>query len=653
MCSRLKGWRRKWESLGTRLTIAMAGLVIGSALVLGALASSLLSNEFDRRAQIRADDAQAVADALVREEIGKAAAFARWAASDPQLVVALRKQDPAEVDSVIGRLAAVAPRGLVQVADTSGRWASVRPSPAVEDAQALVDDALQGTPRAGLSKTSDCRLAAVASAPVSEPVQGAVVVSLPLDQDFIQRLDTSAHANAWLLCGSTPRPIVWGPETLEIDQAISEIVQAQGKPGSGTSRADGVVGYGNYIPLRDIGGRVIGMYGLSQPVEDITAARDDAIRIFVIIGLLMVIAVLLEAYLLAHRITTPLKVLTEATRALGENLPPTGAPGVEGLLPPLDGEDEIALLARSFEEMRARLSETHATLVQEKDRYRDFLAILPHEFKTPLSAVVASLELLETDESQLSPDQRSLLGSIRRSVIRLQSLVNNLLDSASLQVGQFQVHAEPHHLPDLIEQMRLFVQPLLDKKRQALEIKTDGRPLWDLDQGRRAIRSEGEHLLGAEGDPNVSAHNDMFADPLKGGQPSWQGLWPLPRVMADPRRITQVLINLISNASKYGPAGESICLELVPSETYLRVSVIDHGPGISVKEQSRLFQRFVRVGKGAAEAAEGMGFGLAIVKEIVEKHGGQVGINSELGRGTTVWFTLPVAEVGTRAPVQE
>ncbi|MBI4790626.1 MAG: HAMP domain-containing protein, partial [Chloroflexi bacterium] len=371
---------------------------------------------------------------------------------------------------------------------------------------------------------------------------------------------------------------VWGAATLELDATVADTVLNHASFAAGSSRVDGVSGYGVYAPLVDVSGRVIGMYGIAQPVQDVIAARDSALRLFAGVALVFVLAVLLEAYLLARRITTPLAALTQATRALSD-----GAPSA-----PLEisGDDEIAILARSFSAMRLRLAEARDALVREKDRYRDFLAILPHEFKTPLSAAVASLELLETDPDQVSPEQAVLLSSIRRSVVRLQSLVNNLLDGASLQSGQFQVHAEPHDLASIAEQARTFLQPLLDQKHQAVHFST----------------------------PET-----------------------LPRVLADPRRIEQVVINLLSNANKHGPPGEPICIEMAARDGFVRVAVADRGAGISAQDQARLFERFARTGR------EGVGLGLAIVKDIVELHRGQVGIESAPGQGTTVWFTLPIA----------
>ena len=118
----------------------------------------------------------------------------------------------------------------------------------------------------------------------------------------------------------------------------------------------------------------------------------------------------------------------------------------------------------------------------------------------------------------------------------------------------------------------------------------------------------------------------------------------LPVVLADARRIQQVLVNLLSNATKYGPDGDVIEVRAEPRGGQVRVAVTDHGPGIPPPEQPRLFEAYFR-SVVSSRATPGVGLGLAIVKAIVEAHGGQVGVESTPPHGTTMWFTLPRADV--------
>ncbi|MCA1553048.1 MAG: HAMP domain-containing protein, partial [Chloroflexi bacterium] len=440
--------------------------------------------------------------------------------------------------------------------------------------------------RSGLSQADGCGLVALAAAPIvtGREVLGSVSVALPLDADFAAQLNAQTGSNAWLLCRAGDRSVVLGARTLQIDLALDEAVFTRAQTFVGTSRVDGVLSYGEYAPLLDLNGRVIGMLGITQPNQTIVSTPERAAWLFVLLALGCALLVIAEAFLLARRITEPLRTLTAATRAMGEG----------NLNVPLDvhGYEEIVGLAHAFATMRGKLSESYKALAHERNRYRDFLAVVPHEFKTPLAALAASLELLESDTDSFPAEHGVLVRSIHRSVIRLNSLVDNLLDSASIQAGQFHIVPEPYELARVIEQASLYTQPLLDQKHQLLEL--------DVEQ-------------------------------------------PLPSVMADPRRITQVLINLISNANKYSPADEPLTLRAHSSGGFVRVSLIDQGAGIPASEQRELFQRYVRMNATGAGAPSGMGFGLAIVREIVEQHRGQVGLHSEQGHGTEVWFTLPIA----------
>src|SRR5262249_4192078 len=116
---------------------------------------------------------------------------------------------------------------------------------------------------------------------------------------------------------------------------------------------------------------------------------------------------------------------------------------------------------------------------------------------------------------------------------------------------------------------------------------------------------------------------------------------PLPvdeEVLADPERVALVLSNLVSNAVRHTPAGGQITLRARPTNGWVRFEVSDTGAGIAAEYQTHLFEKFFRV---PGTSADGAGLGLFIAKEIVEGHGGEIGVKSEEGRGSTFWFTLP------------
>lgn len=119
----------------------------------------------------------------------------------------------------------------------------------------------------------------------------------------------------------------------------------------------------------------------------------------------------------------------------------------------------------------------------------------------------------------------------------------------------------------------------------------------------------------------------------------------VPRIRADRDRIMQVLINLISNAVKFTPAGEIRCEARRSGEDFVEFAVVDTGTGIAPEEQDRVFEKFRQVGDTLTDKPRGTGLGLAICREIVEQHGGQICVESVLGAGSRFVFTLPRAEV--------
>lgn len=253
------------------------------------------------------------------------------------------------------------------------------------------------------------------------------------------------------------------------------------------------------------------------------------------------------------------------------------------LLPPEGGDARVALVFRDISEEEV----VHRLLGH-------FLANVSHEFRTPLSAVAAAVELLMDQAPVLSPGEiQELLTSLHLGVLNLQTLVDNLLESASIEAGRFQVHARPCTLQDSIAEAVRIMQPLLDKHGQRLIVELPAS---------------------------------------------------VPLVRADPRRTVQVLVNLLSNASKYGPVDAEIAVALILLPGWVQVSVSDQGPGIPAAQRGDLFQRFATSANGDSHTQVGFGLGLSVVKAIVEGHHGQVGVDDRPGGGSTFWFTLPIAE---------
>jgi len=244
------------------------------------------------------------------------------------------------------------------------------------------------------------------------------------------------------------------------------------------------------------------------------------------------------------------------------------------------GSGEVALVFRDVSE-----TETIRRLLGY------FLANVTHEFRTPLSALAASIELLMDQAPDLTQaEMDELLKSLHLGVLGLQTLVDNLLESASIEAGHFRVSPRPYDLEAIVIDAVGTMQPLLDKYEQQLYVDLPG---------------------------------------------------DLPEVMADPRRVAQVLVNLLSNASKYGPSDAEIILSARQEGPSVRVEVADRGPGISSLHRELLFRRF-EYPEVDTPSKVGAGLGLSVVKTIIEAHGGQAGVENRLGGGSIFWFTLPV-----------
>lgn len=272
-----------------------------------------------------------------------------------------------------------------------------------------------------------------------------------------------------------------------------------------------------------------------------------------------------------HKITVELAGQRQATLSV------TGA----RLMPPEADEARVALVFRDVSEEEA----VHRLMGH-------FLANVSHEFRTPLSALAASAELLRDQAPELSPAElQELLISLHLGIISLQTLVDNLLESASIEAGRFRVHARPAELGNIIFEATRLLEPLAEK------------------------------------------HNQRFVLDLPD---------TLPIVRADPRRTIQVLVNLLSNAIKYGPDQADITVAAALEPEWVRLTVADRGSGIPPAHRRELFSRFVYPASDGGTAPYGVGLGLSVVKAVVEAQGGQAGVEDRPGGGSVFWFTLPV-----------
>jgi signal transduction histidine kinase len=226
----------------------------------------------------------------------------------------------------------------------------------------------------------------------------------------------------------------------------------------------------------------------------------------------------------------------------------------------------------------------------------DLVATVAHELKTPLTSLRMAVHLLvEEAAGPLSGPQSDLLHAAREDCERIQAIIDDILDLARIQSGRVQLRREPLQGEDLVSSVVESYQASASEKAIAL-----------------------------------------VAEALPGG----------PQIMGDRERLELVLRNFVSNALQHTPGGGRIAARCLTENGGLRFEVEDTGEGIAPEHQARVFDRFFQV---PGRKSGGSGLGLAIAREIVEAHGGTIGVDSEPGRGSRFWFRVPAAEPALRS----
>jgi PAS domain S-box-containing protein len=260
------------------------------------------------------------------------------------------------------------------------------------------------------------------------------------------------------------------------------------------------------------------------------------------------------------------------------------------------GEVEGILMLVQDVTPRVESERSQAAYVQrleEVDRYKDeFLTIVSHELRTPLNFIMGFASILEDDEL-LSTAHRAYITKILAGADRMLNLVNDLLDMARIKAGKFTLEPRPTPYGEVVQAVLDTMKPLADRKAIALEATID------------------------------------VAQPA----------------MVDPQRIIQALTNLVGNAVKFTPSGGRICVRAFTRGNELVTEVQDTGVGIPGDQRAHIFEKFTQADMSMTRQAGGTGLGLPITRNLIEAHGGRIGVDSEPGEGSTFWFTLPMTPV--------
>lgn len=257
------------------------------------------------------------------------------------------------------------------------------------------------------------------------------------------------------------------------------------------------------------------------------------------------------------------------------------------------GNDEVAQLARAFNQMTAQLATMRQKEKQLDAARRDWIAWVSHDLRTPLTSIRARAEALADGVVSQPADVVIYLNAIRNDTDALNRLIGDLSELAMIDAGGLKLDLMPFPISDLISDCIESMQAIA---------------------GEKGVTLSGS-AASAAGAANIS-----------------------------PQHMQRVLTNLIGNAVAHTPAGGSVMVNALREGRSTRIEVRDSGEGIAPQDLAHVFERFYRGEPSRRRSAHGkgagMGLGLVIARELVEAHGGQIGIDSVLGKGTTVWIEL-------------
>lgn len=263
--------------------------------------------------------------------------------------------------------------------------------------------------------------------------------------------------------------------------------------------------------------------------------------------------------------------------------------------------DELDRLNRQLLLQQQALREINDQLEAASRHKSQFLANMSHELRTPLNAIIGFSGILfnESAGTLSREERREFLGNIVTSGRHLLGLINEVLDLSKIEAGKMTLSPERFSVQDVLADVRQTIEPLATKKGVTIEVTIDP---------------------------------------------------PLSTLTADVVKVKQILYNLLSNAIKFSPEAGSVHFRAGAVEEWAEFSVRDTGIGIRPQDRARIFQEFEQVEMSAERRYEGTGLGLTLAKKLVELHGGRIWVESEVGKGSTFVFVLPLAARREPAP---
>ncbi|MEJ6578137.1 MAG: ATP-binding protein [Actinomycetota bacterium] len=319
----------------------------------------------------------------------------------------------------------------------------------------------------------------------------------------------------------------------------------------------------------------VGTVVISVALDSVEQTLQGLIGIFILISFMVLVAIGFVTRSLIKLSLKPLNRIEETAAAIAGG-------DLSARLPDVNPRTEVGRLTSSLNAMLSRIEDSFEARTESENKLRRFVADASHELRTPLTAIRGFAELHRQGAVVGEEKTRELVSRIEKESIRMSTLVEDLL--------------------------------LLARLDQSRELTLDPVDInYLVNEAIASARAAGpEHEISV-----TSNANEVF-------------------VLGDSMRIHQAIANLLANARTHTPAGSEIKVEIFQDESSTRISVSDNGPGLSLEDQSRIFERFFRADPARVRASgEGSGLGLAIVDAIMKAHGGSVTVDSTLGVGST------------------
>jgi signal transduction histidine kinase len=370
----------------------------------------------------------------------------------------------------------------------------------------------------------------------------------------------------------------------EPDLVFTANLQAEPEPGQAPDPAIAPQSV-DFIPGRDPGWGLI--VTLSNPYTSRASTLANVTALLLIMASVAFLVAVLVAAFLAHRFTTPLTRLTEASRRLADGDLSSRVASDELS----QGTLELRELSQQFNAMADRLEESVNIIRRDRDYSRDFAADVSHELRTPIAAMKTHVELLQGPAGRDEAARAEFLHSSAQQLDRLDWLAQNLLELSKLDSGLVLLDLRP-------EDVRGTIESAVEQQRTAAERK------------------------------GITLTATLPDRPL--------------RIRHDPPRVGQIVSNLVGNAIKFTPPGGRVdVLARAEADGGARLEVVDTGVGMAPDELPHIFDRFFRGAEENKARSTGSGLGLAIVKSIVDMHHGSIAVESRRGVGSRFVVELP------------